>query len=525
MMQTFGRCRTWAPLLILMLLALFPALINLERIPPLWWDEGWTLSVARNWVEHQHYGLYQNGEPYSAGLSGAFPVIAPIALSFKLFGVGIWQGRIVGLLLTFGALVLLYCLAFKLYNRSVADGTLGVVLLVYGSWQVQTIFWGRQVLGEMPAVFYLLAGYVSLLVALRWHPLFLFVAALMWGIALQTKLQVLPFWLVSMLLPLGMAFFKRHYRYVTWLALGFGGALLVSALLPWVQRWIIGPAYIPKPSIDGLFQATAFVLVPMVRQLAWERVLAYGMPALLGLLYAAWAMLWGDSKLGGYDAAAKLVRLAIWSLAGSWYAWYVFLAIWWERYFFPSIFLSSMFLSAFLYHLTSHYNFRMLLKQAFTTFRRDKPLSIQDIVMTTRGVAGLLVTGWICVLAFLSVIIYFLLYTRIPDSSPIDVARYLDMNTPPGAMIETYESEIMFLVNRPVHFPPENYQVELHYPTYFGIDRPITYDALIADPDYLVTGPYSDAIHLGRLYAPVLASGDFRLIAVFPAYKIYARVR
>ena len=29
---------------------LFLVSVRLESVPPLWWDEGWTLSVARNWI-------------------------------------------------------------------------------------------------------------------------------------------------------------------------------------------------------------------------------------------------------------------------------------------------------------------------------------------------------------------------------------------------------------------------------------------------------------------------------------------
>ena len=36
--------------LVTALLILLALEINLESTPALWWDEGWTLSVARNWV-------------------------------------------------------------------------------------------------------------------------------------------------------------------------------------------------------------------------------------------------------------------------------------------------------------------------------------------------------------------------------------------------------------------------------------------------------------------------------------------
>ena len=59
--------------------------IQIERVPPLWWDEGWTLAVARNWVVDGHYGQLLDGMPQGPGLSAASSVVAPIALSFKLF--------------------------------------------------------------------------------------------------------------------------------------------------------------------------------------------------------------------------------------------------------------------------------------------------------------------------------------------------------------------------------------------------------------------------------------------------------
>jgi hypothetical protein len=49
---------------------LFLVSVRLESVPPLWWDERWTLSVARNWIET---GRYQRllagalGTPWEAG--------------------------------------------------------------------------------------------------------------------------------------------------------------------------------------------------------------------------------------------------------------------------------------------------------------------------------------------------------------------------------------------------------------------------------------------------------------------------
>jgi hypothetical protein len=37
---------------LLALAFLWLATFNLENAPPVWWDEGWTTSVARNWKEN-----------------------------------------------------------------------------------------------------------------------------------------------------------------------------------------------------------------------------------------------------------------------------------------------------------------------------------------------------------------------------------------------------------------------------------------------------------------------------------------
>lgn len=135
------------------------ATVNLKTTPPLWWDEGWTLSVARNWVEMGHYGRLLNGQPAPAGLQAAFPVTAMVALSFHLFGIGIYQARLIAVIFTMATLAILYYLACSIYNRSIALGALAVLIFMSGHSDINTLVLGRQVLAEIPAMFYLLAGY------------------------------------------------------------------------------------------------------------------------------------------------------------------------------------------------------------------------------------------------------------------------------------------------------------------------------------------------------------------------------
>src|SRR3972149_1655100 len=83
----------------------FLLVFRLDSIPPLWLDEGWIMTVARNFVELGHYGRLINGEPYQETIINiGIPVIAPISLSFFLFGVGILQARITIVFFTLAAL-------------------------------------------------------------------------------------------------------------------------------------------------------------------------------------------------------------------------------------------------------------------------------------------------------------------------------------------------------------------------------------------------------------------------------------
>lgn len=101
---------------LLFLIVFGSGLVHLESFPPLWFDEGRTVCVARTWVEIGHYGCLLRGEPAPPSLAAHFPVVASVAVRFKLFGVGIWQARMVGLLYTFGAFFLLHVVARHIFS-------------------------------------------------------------------------------------------------------------------------------------------------------------------------------------------------------------------------------------------------------------------------------------------------------------------------------------------------------------------------------------------------------------------------
>jgi hypothetical protein len=507
------RSVAWPALLALLLAWIIMFGFNPATAPPLWFDEGWSLSVARNWVEFGQYGRLLDGQLISStGMAQPLAATAPVALGFNLLGVGIWQGRVSGAFYTLVALALLYALANQLYDRRVATAALWIAIVLPMHNELNPLFIGRQALAEMPLMVYLLAGYLFLLLAverIRWLPL----AMMFWGLALTTKGHVVPFWLVALLVPLLLALARRQWRIVSLLLAGGAGAVAFSIVFAWLQRYLEGGLALYGAPMIGLYNVT--VLVPQldVRLAAVRIVALFGIPTLLGLLYALWDL---KRRRFTLQTGADIVRLCLVVQVSTWLLWYVLLSVNWERYLFPIVFLGSMFVALLLDRLTCHFDLRR------------SALIIGDSLRQRRGawtaaqilLAIVLVAG---ALTF-SLIGYMGVYLISRQSPPaLAVAEFLNTRTEQQALIETYDSELLFLLNRRYHYPPDQTQVEANRRLFLHEGAPLQYDPLsAADPDYLVSGPFSAQ---WGLYQAAIASGAFRRVFAVDRYEVYARVR
>lgn len=481
---------------------------NLQA-PGMWWDEGWTLSVARNWVERGHYGRLLDGQLAPSGLEASFTVTAPVALTFRLFGVGLWQGRLFGVLCAAAALALVHHLAMRLYNRAVAVGTLVVLLLMSMHPQLHPLIQGRQVLAELPMLSYLLAGYACLLPALHGRRGFLVLAMIGWGLALVTKAQTLPFWLVSLAAPLAIMLMLRRWRTAGLLTIGMAGGLAVAGLLPWLWGLLLRGHSLPVVPLSGLYDVMALVPNLSNRVFALGNALTFGLPAALGLAYTAWRAV-RSREDWATQPERESIRLALLTLAGSWYAWFLLLSVGVPRYLFPATFVASIFTAALLYDLTNQFNLVTTSKQATGLFRRGR-----------YGANAWLAILLIAISIPITIQTVYHFYVANNDSSAFEVAAFLNTQTPDGALIETYESELHFLLDRPYHYPPDQLHIELNRRSLLWQDVVITYDPLVANPDYLVVGAFSAGNHL---YDQTITSGAFRLVRTYGVYSIYKRV-
>lgn len=511
-MQTMKRISTIQQVVIASVfsLLLIVTFINIDQSPPAWWDEGWTLSITRNWVEMGHYGHLIDGQPRGPGLEAAYPIVAPVAASFRLFGVGVWQGRLPSAFYLIASMSLIFFIAESLYNRTIAIGSILILIFLSPPVQLHPLTLGRTVMGEMPMIFYLLAGYTVLFLGLRKSRWWILPASLLWGIAIITKEQTLPFWLASLLLPFGILILKRRWQQAGLLLSGLILSWLVSISLEYLIRTLI-PELTQARIIPGLIQVVATVLDPDVRWIAIKVVLTLGLPSLVGFIFAAWKSFKKFRALEVPDAK-EITKLALLGFVGSWLAWYILLARYGDRYLFPAIFVGSIFTSAFLYQLTFGFDFKRTLKNASGIFLRTR----------NRYNIGALVAFPILIMFFIITSQYiFQMYTR-PGISVSELTDHIESITQEDDLIETYESELFFLLDRRYHYPPDEISVQIISQELISNEKTYDYDPLEADPDYLVVGHFGAT---SKIYEQVLASGEFNLVSSIQGYDIYSRDR
>jgi 4-amino-4-deoxy-L-arabinose transferase-like glycosyltransferase len=484
-------------------------IIRLTSLPQLSFNEGWVLSVARNWAKLGHYGQLMNGAPVSASmLNVGFPAIAPIASSFGLLGVGIWQGRLPGVFFTSGCLLLIYHLARQLYDRPVARGTLAVLLLMSVSAATHPIVIGREAQGEMPSMFYLLAGYLCFISSFRKSPFFLLFTCIFWGLALNTKLQALPFLTVSLAAVFLIVSFRRAWRLAGVVGAALLGSLVAFGAMRLIQMALLHSKVLPETQ-PGIYSVTAFVPVVSVRVFAFRNALLIGVPTLLGLCYTIRISLhnWREVTLN----EKEVVRLSILILVVAWMAWFALLSIGWARYLFPPIFLGSIFLALMLYNSTEQFDFKLTFQRAAEAMGRQ---------CNRQNLAALLTIALIASTLSLTLASLYSACTVNKGQPVLDVVNFINKDTRPNAMIETFDMELFFLLDRPYHYPPNQLEIQLNRRAFLGEEVSIDYDPLELHPDYLVVGPYSK---LWRLYDPVLKTGAFRLMRTYGPYDIYQR--
>jgi hypothetical protein len=231
-----------------------------------------------------------------------------------------------------------------------------------------------------------------------------------------------------------------------------------------------------------------------IRYGAVKFVWQFGLPIVYGLGYAGWQWIVRQRRRTP-ETAEDTLRLMLLLLAGSWFGWFLVLSAGWTRYAFPGIFLATPFLAALLHDMTGGFRPWYTLRKSLSLFspQRDRLAVVA---------CGALALGTLMCLTTMRDLGYFRDHTSL---AAVQVANYLNATVRPDEQIETVESELLFMLDRPYHYP-------------LKFDQP--YSQLTAN--YLVVSNYG---HSFQLYNQVIANGSYRLLFTLDRYQIYERVK
>ena len=503
--------RSDRPLLILLAVTvLFVSFYNLEMFPRTWLDEGWHLQMPKNLVLYGKYAtLSFEGSPiFTPTFAREMPtVFFPIALVFKLFGVGLFQARLVMALYLVLAVLAVYLVTSHVYDRKTAilAGFLFILATYSQDPSASPLFLGRQVMGEVPAFFFFLIG------CLLWFKAFdsaclplLSFSGLCFGLAILTKS-----WFAFLIWPT-MA--------VVWLAdvvyyqrLGFRHfavpfLLSVISILAWVALlyFILGPEdFATHSAIVRSASSTSAALFSMRRALSGIKFLIssdFLIWGLSGLIYAAVLAL--DKQKRALTAFHLLAFTTV-SLT-----WYVFVSIAWGRYAFPVFAVANVFVAKLIRDLSGGFDLGKL--RAAVNQRNGLDL--------VRQLGVTLVLVFFVISSFARTIEQI---TTADDDAPQRFADYIDTHLNQNVLIETVEWEISFLTRHSLyHHPPPTVMDALTMHAY--LDAPYSsdlYDFQKYDPDYVVVGII--AKWWTELYPPDFLAQECTLVKSIGDYDLY----
>lgn len=485
-------------------LVVFLALYNLTSFPVTWFDEGSHLHVPKTLLRFGEYAdRSSEGFRYYGPTIGVGPtVMLPIAGAFKFFGIGLLQARLVMAVYLLATVVLFYRLAHKVGGPGQA--WVATALLV-SSRGVALLEYGRQVLGEVPGLFFITSGLVVWFTAWErasWRRLTL--VGLLLGLAVITKTQ--NFIILAPMLALGWLTNLLYYRMTPQRVFLVPGILTSVCFVLWQVYVIVylGPGVVSENL--ALYRAAtasaATVFSPHLMKRAINELLS--LKVYLGWLVPALVygiVLAQPRRREGQQWGLLLI------LAGVNLVWYVVASVSWIRYAFPALAIASLFVARIFHDLTGGYQF--------------------DLNILRRGIEALQEHGLrLAMLAMLLAMIAIPLGQTILDivspelNAPAGMASYMNEHVPLNSLVETWEPEMGFLTDHNYHYPPQGllYQAV----SYIWLDKTPpaeSYHFVETElPEYVLVGSFARWV---ALYSPDILAQRYELVTTIGGYELY----
>jgi hypothetical protein len=473
---------SWELLAGLLIILVIPVLVfyNIEYNPRTWHDEGAALLVARTLAEDGVYAVrtvdgYQAfGPVQSVGPT----VIAPAAFVFQVFGVGLLQGRLVAGAYCLATLIAFYGLARKILG---AGSALLALALLLGSPAARFLLIGRQVLAEVPAMGFMLAGWWSWSKAdgkgLKWPIL----AGLLMGAAALTKLSYL------LLIPLTLAtvFVFDSMRRARLSARNyFLPVVIIVAIIGGWQLWQLGE-FGMELYLENLSKLRELAAVTTGFQLATFReavrflvgvesghlYLFWGVPSLLYF----WILGWRDEERSDVVAIVVFCTFSL--------AYYVLWTIPWRHHAIAPITTMAIFVAGvwvILLRFLESSPWELLGKTRESPIGRALVLTSLDTVMVV----------------FLAYFLQNIIRTDVLHrySAPLEAAFLLEASVQRDEVVETWEREMGILTDLSFRYPDQSLLTDAHRATYRGGSREFSLgeEYFAAHPaEYVLIGWYA----------------------------------
>jgi 4-amino-4-deoxy-L-arabinose transferase-like glycosyltransferase len=495
--------------IIAIVVVIFLALYNLRDWPPTWYDEGSHLHVPKTLVRFGVYADYSSeGFRYYGPTVGVGPtVMLPIAAVFRLFGIGFLQARLVMALYLLATVYVFYRLARELGGQRLAWVAAALLITSRG---VSLLEYGRQVLGEVPGLFFMVAG-LALWFAVwersSWQRLVL--VGLLLGLAMVTKSQ----YLLILAPTLGVAWFANlvYYRTAPQRVFIVPGLVAAACSALWQVCMIV---YLgPETASENLkllretVALGALVFSPDLMKQSVKQLLS--LDVYMGVLVVV--LVYGFSlalrrRREGQQWGTLLVLVAV-NLG-----WYAFASIGWSRYALPGLAIASLFVARFFHDLTDGYRLK---GAALWEALRQGQSTLREHALRWAMLA------WLALMIVRPLMYYAQQVVSPPLNATVAMAAYLDEHVPHEALIETFEPEMGFFTDHNYHFPPPSVAGKATTYVLLGGPPPAQeYDFVQTErPDYVLAGPVAG---WADLYPADLLAARYGLVTSIGGYELYA---
>lgn len=482
--------------LLLCVLILIGSFYNLANYPTIWWDEGVFSETAANLVQHGRYAFTVQSPNQLSDLdfriSAGPAVILPVALAYKLFGVGLVSGRMVA-----GAYLVLTFLALFLGARRLWDPITALLAVTLAFLGTDVLYWGRSVLGDIPALGLFLCATYFLIRGLESRALWpLFLGGIFLGLAFNAK----EFYGLAFLPPLALLA-QQNWGDKRRLALRVL-AFTAGAALPPLAYLVL------KAVILGSLTGAILHFLDQKKLLCHE----FFTPLTIGRIYPEsfllllqdplfWLGCLGVAWIWKKETPSPGVNLWIWNFL-LWSAVYL-TSVYWHRFALPGLFLACA--------LAAHFLRKVAARLTAVVFSRP-PRWLAPGIIATFLVLFYPIPG----LDFFKQI----LICR--GSAPMRLVQYLHTHVPTRCLIETPEYELSFL--------DDDHRIH-HMPSYFFVEstpdrvvllnpRREPYEFSRVGADILILGSFGKSV-FKQVYPPALINREWRRIAQVDYYDIY----